>query len=177
MKMKIFILTILCLFIAGTTLTAPAESARFQNHPPSKEQREKIRKKIEVLRIWKLTEALDLDENTSSRLFPILKKYDRKRAVSQKSFITGLKELRESLKENREDNLKDIIDKLERNHMELERINNEERNELKTILSVKQQAQYILFQLRFKRELQRFISEARKKRQGGDFRRDRRENP
>ena len=61
--------------------------------------------------------------------------------------------------------------------MELERINNEERNELKTILSVKQQAQYILFQLRFKRELQRFISEARKKRQGGDFRRDRRENP
>jgi len=172
MKAKILSLMLLAFFVAGFSVTAFAEPGRFNEEGPAKERLEKIRKKIEALRIWKLAEALDLDEETSSKLFPVLKKYDRRRAKAQRELRQGMKELKLALKAGKEESLTDIIDRLEQSHKALQRINDEERQALKRILTVKQQAQYILFQQRFKREIRKIIAEARR---GGrrDLRRDR----
>jgi len=39
-------------------------------------KRAKVRQRIRTLRAWRLTEALDLDEQTAARLFPILSRFD-----------------------------------------------------------------------------------------------------
>ena len=41
-------------------------------------KREKIRTRIRALRAWKLTEALDLDEATAAKLFPLISDFDEK---------------------------------------------------------------------------------------------------
>lgn len=43
-----------------------------------KAKRDKIRQRIRAMRAWRLTEALDLDETTAAKLFPILNRFDEK---------------------------------------------------------------------------------------------------
>jgi len=96
--------------------------------------------------MWRLTDALNMDEKTSTQIFPLLSKYERKRAEVELSLRSSMKELRESLKEKREGNLKNILDKLEENRKTLQRIKEEEWAEIKKILTIEQQARFILFQ-------------------------------
>lgn len=37
--------------------------------PPTPEQREKLRKRIETVKMWKLTQMLDLSDKTAAELF------------------------------------------------------------------------------------------------------------
>ncbi len=43
-----------------------------------KAKRDKIRQRIRAMRAWRLTEALELDETTAAKLFPILNRFDEK---------------------------------------------------------------------------------------------------
>jgi hypothetical protein len=43
---------------------------------PAGDKRENLKKRIRVMRAYELTDALQLDETTTGRLFPILAKYD-----------------------------------------------------------------------------------------------------
>lgn len=88
-------------------------------------------------------------------------KYDKKRAEMEDTLRGDMKRLRESLKEGREGQLKDILERLEENHKALQRINDEERAELKKILTIEQQAKFILFQQEFDRDIRKTIAEAR----------------
>lgn len=171
---KIFLVLIL---VAGFSIYSSAEPPEDFEKPPSKEQIEKVRMRIETLRMWRLTEALNLDEKTSAQVFPLISKYNKKRAEMEQSLRNGMMELKESLKEKREGNLKNIIDKLEEDHKALRRIKEEEWAELKRILTIEQQARYILFQHKFEREIRKIIAEAREKRRSERFRKERPEKP
>lgn len=135
--------------------------------PPSREQMQKTRERIRTLRMWKLTEALSLDEGTASKLFPILGKYEKKREETENKLRQDMRALREALQEEDEAGLRAIIGRLEEHHKALQRLKDEERGELKEILSVKQQARYILFQMDFNREIRRMIRDARERRGPG----------
>lgn len=158
---KVLLLLLLMLGFAGNGIAQPPGDP---NKPPTKEQMEKVRKRIETLRMWKLTKDLDLDEKTSAQLFPLLNKYDKKRAGIEIDMREGMKELRESLKEKREGQLKSILERLEQNHKNMQRINDEEREDLKRILTIEQQAKFIIFQHEFDREIKRIIAEVRERR-------------
>lgn len=155
----LFVILMVFAFCTDAKAVPPEDIDR----PPSKGQFEKVRKRIETLRMWKLTQALDLDEKTSSQLFPVLSKYDKKRAEIEKSMREGMKELREAVKEKREGNLKSILDRLEQNHSAMQTLNDEERAELKKILTIEQQAKYVIFQQEFDREIRKIIAESREK--------------
>jgi len=161
---KFFLLFFLVVGFAGNSM---AEFPGDYDRPPKKEQMEKVRKRVETLRMWKLTKALDLDEKTSAQLFPLLNGYDKKRAEIERALWTGMKDLRDSLRERSEGRLRDILDRLEMDHKALQRINDEERAEVKKILTVEQQAKFVLFQVEFNKEIRRIIAEARDKRQEG----------
>jgi len=163
MKRRVFNCLFSLFLVIGFSGVCTAEPSEF-DRPPSKDQMENVRKRIETLRMWKLTKTLDLDEKTSAQLFPLINKYDKKRAELEVSMKEGMKDLREALKEKREGNLKNIIDKLEQNHKEMQKINDEERAELKKVLSVEQQAKFIIFQQEFDMEIRKIISEVREKR-------------
>lgn len=147
-----------------SAVESTAEPPYDLDRPPTKEQMAKVRERIETLRMWKLTRALELDEKTSARLFPLLNKYDKKRVDIELSLWSGIKELRDDLREKRDGRLKDILDKLEGDHRALQKVNDEERSDVRRILTIQQQAKFFLFQLEFNREIRRIIAETRDKR-------------
>lgn len=177
MERHIFKFFLVLILVAGFGMYSSAEPPEDIERPSSKEQMEKVRKRIETLRMWRLTEALNLDEKTSTQVFPLVGKYDKKRTEIEQSLRSSMKELRKSLKENREGNLKSILDKIEENHKALQRIKEEEWAELKKIFTIEQQARFILFQQEFDREIRGIISEAREKRRPEGLGKERSEKP
>ncbi len=163
MKKKITGFMVFCLLATGLVFNVPGAYAQFPEDEPSSEKREQIRKRIETLRMWKLTEELDLDEKTSARLFPVLGKYDKQRAKLQHTIRKDMRELRRSLRSDQDADYRGMLDRLEKNHKEMQSIKDAEIKELKTILTAKQQAQYLLFHMKFKREMRRIIDDSRGK--------------
>lgn len=165
-KMKRYVtkMVLLLFFMLGSASAVMAEPRGDFDAPPTKEQMEKVRSRIETLRMWKLTKALDLDEKTSAQLFPLLNKYDKKRSELERTLRDNIRELRESLSGKREGQVKSILERLEQNHKAMQGIKDAEWDELKGILTVEQQARFILFQLEFEREIRRIIEETRGRR-------------
>jgi Spy/CpxP family protein refolding chaperone len=167
MKKRIAVTMVFCLLATGTVVTGSRAYAQFPEDEPSSAKREQIRKRIETLRMWKLTEELDLDEKTSAKLFPVISKYDKERAKLQHTIRQDMRELRRSLQSDKDADYQGMLDRLEKNHREMQRIEDDEMKELKTILTAKQQAQYLLFNMKFKREIRRMIDDSRGKRRHG----------
>ncbi len=155
---------VLLLFLAGVLCTDSMALPPEESDRPSPEQMERVRKRIETLRMWRLTKALDLDEETAARLFPVLHKYDKRRAETERALKEGLRELRKALREGSEARLKELLEELERRHGELQRLRTEEMAELKKILTVEQQARFVIFLQDFKKEIRRIVAEARERR-------------
>ncbi len=176
---------ILTLFIAATAVFAatasfakqgpPGEPLGFDNRSdrgngPSEEKREAIRKKIETVKIWRLTEALKLDPNAAAKLSAYLSSFDAHRRDITRAQMANMKELRSSLKSAKpaETKLRATLEKLEKNHHEMEELRDREWKGLKEMLTVEQQARYLIFQLEFQREMRDMIAGAR--RTGGPVR-------
>ena len=139
-------------------------------NPPGKEE---LRERIGMMRIWKLTEALDLDEKTALRLFPVLHKYGKERAEIHESAGKDKKELKEALEEKSYGQIKGILERLERIQKKLQELNEEEKAELRDILTIEQQAKFILFHHDFARRVKKIVAEAKERR----FVKDRLERP
>jgi len=147
---RIFILAAIISLVA-----LPALSIDREQWKPDREKMEKIRHKMEFLRNWKLMDELKLDEATASKLFNAMKGFDeRNRKIMDEGFDL-VKQL-ESIVEKGNGNEKEIqalITKLRTNmeaghNLKLQRIDAVAR-----LLTVEQQAKYILFELSFKREM------------------------
>lgn len=133
---------------------------------PPFEKREEIRKRIELIRMWKLTEELDLTEEIGGKLFPILHKYDEKRMALNKERDGIMNQLRKALENeaSSDEAIEGVMDKLEKNTLAELDLMRQQRKELKGILSPRQQAKFILFQREFHREVRKIIAEARERR-------------
>ncbi len=163
MRKAVFKFLVLLFMVAGVTINGWAEQPDGFDRPPTRQQMEKVWERIETLRMWKLTKALDLDEKASAQLFPLLNRYDKRKAEIEIALRDSMRELRQSLREGREGSLKNILDRLEQNHREMQRINDEEWAGLKRVLTIQQQAKFIIFRQEFDREIRRIITEARGK--------------
>src|SRR5208283_30705 len=166
MKKNLAKIILLLFLVAGFSVNSMAEPPADIDKPPTKTQRDRVRKRIETLRMWKLTKALDLDEKTSAQLFPVLNRYDRKRAEVEDALSDNIRELRASLNNGNESQMKGTLDRLEQEHREFQRINAEERTELTRILTIDQQARFVIFLQEFQSEMRRMAAEAYERRMG-----------
>jgi hypothetical protein len=134
-----------------------------RGEPLSDERRAEIRRKIETVRIWRLTEELKLDANTSAKLSSVLSSLDRQRRAIQREQMGTLNTLRRSLNSPKpeESYIKSDLDKLERNYHAMQRLKDDEMRSLKSLLTVEQQARYVIFQQEFMREMRGMIHDAR----------------
>ena len=145
------------------------ETAEFDNPQApggelSEERREEVRKKIEAVRIWRLTEALKLDAPTSSKLSALLSSFDQQRRDIMREQMTTMKQLRHLLDSPKSDEskIKTALDRLEKNRHAMEALRDKEIGGVKDILTIEQQARFLLFQQEFRREMQGMIANARK---------------
>ncbi len=134
----------------------------------SEEKREQIRKKIETVRIWRLTEQLKLDTTTSAKLASLISSIDEQRTSINQAQMMSMRELRITLKSPKPDEakIKSLLDKLENNQHAMQELREREWRGLQDILTVEQQARYFLFQQAFRHEIQRMIANARNRGRG-----------
>jgi Spy/CpxP family protein refolding chaperone len=165
------------LIMAGTTAQAqqgPGQTGgQYRNEPgsdrapgrgePDAKKREEVRKKIETVRMWRLTEELKLDEKTSAKLASFLSALDEKRRGLMHERMETMGDLRTLLKTEKPDEkkLKTDLDKLEKTRREMVELEGKEISGVRDILSVEQQARYVIFQQEFRRELRGMIAGAR----------------
>lgn len=129
------------------------------------ERREEIRKKIESVRIYRLTEALKLDSQTSVKLAALLGSIDQERVAIMREQREAFRTLREQLAPSQrpdERALRKALDVVEKKHRTMADLREREWNDLKKLLSVEQQARYVLFQRDFMREMRHRMAGARR---------------
>ena len=133
----------------------------------------RIRKKIETLRAWQLTEELDLDEDTSSRLFPAMKKADKERWEIETRNRELVGEMSRALEGRNPDpgKINRILDELQSNRRELTLSEERHIDSVRRILSPADTARYLIFQIRFQAQIKQKAAEALRNR--GQFDSDR----
>lgn len=156
MKRLLFAVTGLLLF------TGVAGSFPLFGQEPSGE-REKVKERIEMIRMWKMMETLDLTKEQSEMLFPVLDEYGERRRQLFDERAHTMKEMRDTLRgENPDESVVlELAGKLEKNHEELENLRREENRAVKELISPVQWGRFILFQESFERELRGIIRDVR----------------
>jgi len=145
--------------------------------PPSPERMEKVRKRVEMVRIWKLTEALELDDKTADRLFPIIRKYDKKKMVLQKERFQlrrQMRQLKSGSSIGKVDHGK-LLESVEKNRSAMYALDEAQRAEMKKVLTSEQMLKYFAFEEKFRREMKQMMRDARNKRGSGGMRGNNRE--
>jgi Spy/CpxP family protein refolding chaperone len=144
------------------------DMTEFDNQPGrgpalSEQKREEIRNKIETVRIWRLTEQLKLDTATSAKLASLLGPLDQQRQGVMQEQAAGMRELRLLLKSQKPDQtkIKSSLERIVKNQNLLQGLREQEWKGLQEILTVEQQARFLLFQQEFRREMQNMIVNAR----------------
>jgi hypothetical protein len=132
------------------------------------EKRKAAREKLEMLLMWKLSEKLDLSEETGAAFFPIMQKYNQaqKKIIAQQKDIR--KELGMALKKGNDEKLEGLLSELRNTVKEAVSLRDSEYEELKAVLSMRQLTKYLLFRERFNREIHDIVFESRQKKHQGN---------
>jgi Spy/CpxP family protein refolding chaperone len=129
----------------------------------SEKKREEVMKKIETVRIWRLTEELNLDQGTAAKLSAFLGTFDQPRKTILREQVTIMRDLRRAVNTSKPDEakLKAALERLEKNRYAIQELKEKEFNGLKDILTIEQQARFVLFQQNFQHEMRRMLEGAR----------------
>lgn len=130
---------------------------------PSAKKWEDVRKKMEAVRMWRLTEALKLDEKTSSKLAALLGSIDQQRVALMRKKAGIINDLRLFLHAEKRDQkkIRDAVDTIGKIQDEMLELRKKETKGIRDLLTVEQQAQYLVFQNEFQREMRGMIAGAR----------------
>ena len=134
-----------------------------QKKPLRRHDMKRIHDRVRLLRMWKCTEYLKLDEETGAKFFPIMNRYDDQRLALNEERVGVLKDIKAELDKETPDDKKlgELIGKAEELRRKMEKLNQDEWNELKKVISIKQQAKLLLFYRDFDRDLYRMVRDRR----------------
>lgn len=152
-KRLIPLMAVILGLLAAPTVSLAAND-RWQD-PPGEEGLANIRKKIETLRAWRISEELDLDEKSSVKLFAAMKEADEEGWRIDALNREMMRELEGELGEKEPDprRIEALLDRLQENRMEKARAESRHLGRVRKILSPEDTARYLMFQVAFQREL------------------------
>jgi len=119
---------------------------------------------IEKVRIYRLTQELDLTTEQATKFFPRLNELRKIEQVFQKERMDIIFELKKMVKNNVPDN--EIAKSISRYETVLEKKAEGQKKiiqEMKEVLTPTQQAKYLIFQEEFEREIRELIREVKKR--------------
>ena len=142
------------------TLTPPDKTEAVKD--ALNKERERIKQRIDMIRLWSLVSELGLDAEKAKIFFPIMYDYQRRKNILVKKVYNVKIRLAAVL--SKDDASPEEVRKLLGEYCALAseqgRLTQEEFSRLSEILTPRQQAQYILFGERFNRELNFIIRQA-----------------
>lgn len=123
---------------------------------------------IETIKIWKMTEALNLDEGQAAKLFPKLAQLEASRRQFYRRQRMLRNELAELLRQRplQDEEIKVRLDQLDRAEIDFRGQEQAIKGGLRSILSPEQQARLALFEDRFDSEMRRVIQDLQQRRRG-----------
>jgi len=160
------IATITVLLFASSFAQGGRPQEPTQDLPPPPEVREELRRNIENMRIWKMTQFLELSTEQSSKFFPIFNEFQGKREKLEEErgeMMRRLGELVESEAEH-ESEIRRLMSGLVKNRERMVSRQDEFWREAEKVLSLKQQAKLVLFEKHFKREIRGMIEDIKMRR-------------
>jgi Spy/CpxP family protein refolding chaperone len=151
--------TIAALIAVGMLLVGA--SSLFATDPEQRRDRDKVQDRIETLTMWKLIEALDLDQPTADKLLEIRHKF----LAQRKSLQNGLsqdfqairKQLSDSSKTVDEKELGRLLADVREKRKELQGLREQQYEDVSKVLTVRQRAQLVLFFKDFRQELRSLL--------------------
>lgn len=136
-------------------------TAQMDDPPPI---REEIERKIEVAWTWRLTDAVGLAPEQAEKVFPLLRDFrDRRRELTREK-ADIVRELAAYLdtEEPEEARLEEALTELGQVHEELQRLEVDQVQQLRSALTTEQVARFVVFQEDFKRTIREFVEQRRR---------------
>ena len=123
---------------------------------------------MESIRMWRMTEALDLTSDQSAKLFPKLKDMRQMKQEFDKNRMSIIKDIAYLLHQDNtaDKDLRYKLDALETAESNFHKQEVNLKKDIMLILSTKQQAKLILFQLKFDEEMRQIIGKVKERYQG-----------
>ncbi len=110
---------------------------------------EKRQERMEMLRKWKMMEALDLDKDTAEKIFALRGKYLAERKKFRDAVAEDLRRLKQLLRDQKEKpddkELERLVSSIRQNRKKLRANWDESYEEVSKLLTIRQQAELILF--------------------------------
>ena len=159
------LLIILLILISPQLL--PAQPPPFEGGP----MKEKVRERINTMKIWKLTEAVGLTSEQSEKFFPLYNKHQKAMdeiMTRRGELIDQLEELTNSKTTSDQDIQKAMSD-LESIPRQITEEKKRFYQEIAGILPLRQQAKLAVFEERFFQKLQEFVRDVRREKRGDRF--------
>ena len=156
MKVK-FIFTIpLCLFLLISILSAAVQDEEFQ-------RKRRTRENITTLRLLRMTRVLELTEEQTAKIFPIVSRIEKEKIEMHKTIRKQMREIKLILNEENPDQkeLKNKIAALKKLRNLLRSKDEEMETQLEENLTLIQRAKYVLFLAEFYRDLRGKLERAR----------------
>jgi len=128
--------------------------------------RERARKQIETIRMWKLTEALNLSQEQSMKFFPLFNQFQRENRKLDQERNRLLDQLQDVLAEKRpkEKKLRTLLKMVEENRIKKGEGQRDFWLQASKILTVRQRAELLIFQRDFERQIREIIKGIREHR-------------
>jgi hypothetical protein len=111
-----------------------------------KHRKEEMRERIELMIMWKLTEELDLDQETANRVFPLLHEHNKQQRERRTKRARITERMQEELgKDSPEpDTLRQLIDEFKQNERDLAEERIKRLDDFSEVLSEEQVAKLIM---------------------------------
>ena len=156
MKKNMVLVCILGVFLLQGSLSA-------QNPMERGPARERIRENIYTLRLIRMTQALDLTEEQTSRIYPALGRIERDKVDVQKMITSGLQDLKHLLGSSRamDNELMTQVRTLQGLRKDLRDLDEKFERILEENLTPVQKAKYIIFSVDFYKGLGENLVKAR----------------
>jgi hypothetical protein len=135
---------------------------RFNRQIPP-EKRQKLRKRIQQLKMWKLTERLNLTEEQSARFFPRYNVYQEEMFGNFEKMHSLMVELRELKRSNADEKeIDNTVNKILSTQSQNNDILQKHIKKFRDVLSASQVAELIVFERDFTRDLRGLLRDSKK---------------
>lgn len=132
--------------------------------PPGDDQalRQTVRERMRAMVVWRLTEALSLDEASAQRFFPVLNRFEERLQPLRQSQAELMRRIRAEVDSRHADPtiLGRAIDELLSNRVTIQALELERLREARKVLTPVQQARLVMVMPQIEREMRRHVRRA-----------------
>ncbi len=121
----------------------------------------KFEERLELITMWKMMEALNLDKPTAEKIMEIRHKFVEQRKTLQRQIGDDFRTLRQLLQDTAgktsDDELAKVLSRIRENRLKIKGLFDEQYNEVSKVLTIRQRAELVLFLKDFHKDIRAIL--------------------